>query len=474
MSKQLGWIILALITVFPGTSFADSLSVAFGEVDLTPELKAERPVFLAGYGYNRRASGVHDPIMGRALLLDDGHKRIAIVGVDLIGLAFPDVQRIRDNLPDVDFTIVASTHSHEGPDVIGIWGPNPLSRGVDDSYVSLVVDRVSELVASLEKQLKPVTAKFGTVDDTSLLRDSRLPEVYDPTLRVLRFQAVDSGADVGLLVQWNSHPEAMGSRNTLLTGDFPATTVSELKKKYDCPVVYISGAVGGLLAPSRGQFHDKQGNELKEGDFAYCEAYGRAVAHLAAAAIDTAAPITATPFAVSAKPIAIAVENPLYKLARKLNVVRRPGFALTGDFETFGKQVSREFRPEDAGLKSEVSVVALGELRIACIPGELYPELVYGEFQKPAEPNADYPDAELEPTVASILADKKWMLFGLANDEIGYIIPKRQWDSQSPYAYGRDDRQYGEINSCGVEVAPIVMEALRRRVAELDAVVAPD
>ncbi|PQO45065.1 hypothetical protein [Blastopirellula marina] len=468
MSKLFLTTMLTLAAFFPVAVQAAPLKVAFGEVDLTPEIQAGHPVYLAGYGYNRRASGVHDPIMGRAVLLDDGEKRVAIVGVDLIGLQLPDVQRVRDNLPGVDFTIIASSHSHEGPDVIGIWGPNPLARGVNDDYVTLVVDRVSELVAGLEKKLTPATVSFGTAEDKTLLRDSRLPEVYDPTLRALRFQSPESGADLGMLVQWNSHPEAMGPKNKLLTGDFPATTVAELEKKYQCPVVYVSGALGGLLAPSRGQFHDAQGNELKEGDFAYCEAYGRAVAQLAENAIDTATPIHATPFRIAAKPISIPVENPLYRLARKLNVVKRPAYELTGDFESFGQQATRDYQPEEAGVKSEVSAVALGDLRIACIPGELYPELVYGEYQTPIEPNVDYPDAAREPSAASLMGEKKWMLFGLANDEVGYIIPKSQWDSKPPYAYGRDDRQYGEINSCGAQVAPIVMEALRRRVAELD------
>ena len=57
-------------------------------------------------------------------------------------------------------------------------------------------------------------------------------------------------------------------------------------------------------------------------------------------------------------------------------------------------------------------------------------------------------------------------LLGLANDEIGYIIPNRQWDSRPPYAYGRASAQYGEINSCGPEAAPIVMQALANRVRD--------
>ena len=61
---------------------------------------------------------------------------------------------------------------------------------------------------------------------------------------------------------------------------------------------------------------------------------------------------------------------------------------------------------------------------------------------------------------SELIPDARWLLLGLANDEIGYIIPRRQWDQAAPYAYGRSQPQYGEVNSCGPEVAPLVMQAL--------------
>ena len=46
-----------------------------------------------------------------------------------------------------------------------------------------------------------------------------------------------------------------------------------------------------------------------------------------------------------------------------------------------------------------------------------------------------------------------------SNDEIGYILPRSQWDAETPFAYGREDSQYGEINSVGPRAAPILAEA---------------
>jgi hypothetical protein len=441
---------------------AEPLLAGFAEVDITPAIVKGKPVFLAGYGMNRRATGVHDPIMARTVVLASGGQRVALVSVDLIGLQYPAVKEIRSRLPDFHYVLVSSTHNHEGPDVIGIWGRGPFHRGVDDAYVERVVEQVVAAIKTAAGSLAPVTAAFGTAEDETLLNDSRLPVVKDGVLRVVRLNKAGTTTPAMLLVQWNCHPEALGSKNTLLTADFPHATVAALKKQYGCEVLYLTGAVGGLLAPPRGgAVKDSAGNELHEGDFEYARIYGEQVASLAGKAIDAAEPLELSPFTVATKTIAVPVENPLYRVARAVGVLKRPATVWTGNFQKFGDPMTLETKSLPSAVESEVACLRLGELHVACIPGEVYPELVYGKFQDPVDSAADFPDAPLEPTVAGLLPGKKWMLLGLANDELGYIIPKRQWDKVAPYCYGRESGQYGEINSCGADVAPILMSALK-------------
>ncbi|MFT3880153.1 MAG: hypothetical protein QM703_10895 [Gemmatales bacterium] len=115
-------------------------------------------------------------------------------------------------------------------------------------------------------------------------------------------------------------------------------------------------------------------------------------------------------------------------------------------------------------MDSEVSLLTLGEVQVACIPGEIYPETVLGGTPNPAVAGADYPDAPIEPVIYQVMKGKHKMLFGLANDEIGYIVPKRQWDVKAPFCYGRTKAQYGEVNSCGPETAPIICETFKNLV----------
>lgn len=103
----------------------------------------------------------------------------------------------------------------------------------------------------------------------------------------------------------------------------------------------------------------------------------------------------------------------------------------------------------------------LGALEVAVIPGEIYPEIVLGKVQTPADPGADFPDAPAEPAIYEQLKGKHLMLIGLANDELGYFIPKRQWDEKAPFCYRLKKAQYGEINSVGPEAAGIVCNTFK-------------
>jgi hypothetical protein len=447
----------------PARCRAHDLEAGFANADITPQLHAQRPVWLAGYGHNRAARGVHDPLYARALVLRSRGEKVAVACVDLIGLQRAEVLRIRRALADYAYVLVSSTHNHAGPDCIGLWGDNPFSSGVDPAYLQRVVEQVVAAIRQAEQRLVPVAARYGTAEDEALLGDSRLPKVYDGVLRTVRFVHRSNQRTAGLLVQWNCHPEALGPRNTLITADFVATTVERLQRHFDAPVVYVSGAVGGLMAPPEGRFHAADGRLLREGEFAFAEAYGEAVAQLAQRAMADDQPVQLTPWSIASRDIAVPLQNGVYQLARALGVLQRGGCLWTGDPDVTKPEVPHVADATKMAVVTEVAYLRLGQLHVACLPGELYPELVYGRFQEPADPAADFPHAPPEPCVARLLPDPNRMLIvGLANDEIGYLIPKRQWDVEPPFCYGRQRAQYGEINSVGPDAAGIVLHALGR------------
>jgi hypothetical protein len=360
--------------------------------------------------------------------------------------------------------------------VVGIWGPTPFKSGVDPAYIETIISKTVETIQNADKARGPVTATYGTAVDGRLMRDSREPYLKDDVIRVVKFDNVskadaDKGGDKKprfLLVNWTCHPEALASENTEITADFPYYTVRDLEKKYGCPVLYISGAVGGLMAPPRGIYQKADGSPLDDGNFEYCERLGGDVAKLAIKAIEAGQAVKLAPIRLAAKPISVPLENKLYRAAQLMGVLKREGLLWTGNPDEMG----RKYTPADikqnllpAGI-TEVGYLGLGEVHVAAIPGEIYPELVYGKVQDPVDPGADFPDAAVEPAVLETLPGKNMILAGLANDELGYIVPKRQWDEKPPFCYGRTGDQYGEGNSCGPDMAKYLLEALKARVQE--------
>ena len=94
----------------------------------------------------------------------------------------------------------------------------------------------------------------------------------------------------------------------------------------------------------------------------------------------------------------------------------------------------------------------------------MYPELSFGGTVR--YPEADFPDAPIEPAVKKMLTAPYRMVFGITNDEIGYILPKAEWDEKPPYLNGATKRWYGEVNAVGPEAAPIIAGAVEKLVGE--------
>ncbi len=449
--------VLSLLLFAPAASA--QLTAGFADVDVTPALDGKTPVHIAGFGTGRRATKVHDPLMARAVVLSDGKQKIALVCADVVGLFNDFAQGVRADLTGFAFVCVSSTHNHEGPDTMGLWGSSPFNSGVDAAYMKLLRANVVKAVKLADGRAKPATAAIAVVPLPHLMVDNREPYLKHEDLVAIRFE--NEGKPLGVLVQWNNHPETMDSKNTEITADFVGFAVNELAKRQGCPVAYFSGTVGGLMTTLKVPIKNAAGELLKDGTWEKTQLLGEQVAAGADKGLKAAKPVTLTPFDIRTRAVHIPCHNDLYKLAWSAGVLKRTFYVWEND-PTPAKPVEAKDLTRQGALKTEVSYLKLGDVDVAVIPGEIYPELVLGKVQDPADPNADFPDAPIEPSIYGQLKAPYKMLIGLANDEIGYIIPKRQWDKNPPYCYGRKDKQYGEINSVGPETAPIICGAFRK------------
>jgi hypothetical protein len=393
-------------------------------------------------------------------VLGDGKLTIAMVSLDLVGLSYSNTLAVRTRLPDVNYVLVSCTHNHEGPDTIGLWGPSPFKSGVDRDYIKRVEDSAVLAVQEAKKKMCPASAQIGMATDASLLHDSREPFVKHDEIVAIRFTGEGSSASLGLLVQWNCHPETLADKNTLLSADYVATTVSSLQQKYHCPVIYFTGTVGGLMTSLNMTVKDDDGKDLPGGSVEKTQQYGRLIGRLAEKALAASKPVSLAPLAFLTSEVYAPLDNPQFQLARQLGLLPRDSFIWSGNWRK-GDPVATGTKATRQALKTEVGWLRLGQLEVALIPGEIYPELVLDKVQDPVDPGADFPNAPVEPAIYKQIASPYHMMIGLANDEIGYIIPKRQWDEKPPFCYGRKKAQYGEQNSLGPDTAAVICEAFK-------------
>jgi hypothetical protein len=230
----------------------------------------------------------------------------------------------------------------------------------------------------------------------------------------------------------------------------------------------LTGTVGGLMTTLHVEVKDDQGKALADGTFEKTERYGLLLGKLADKALSNAKPVALTPFETRTKSFFMPIDNTLYVFGFNIGVLKRDAFVWNGDPlradpvpAAILQKKGKDDKKTRMCIKSEVGWIRLGDLEVATIPGEIYPELVLSKVQDPPDKAADFPDAPIEPGIYAQLKSKHKMIVGLANDEIGYILPKRQWDEKAPFCYGRKKLQYGEENSLGPETGPILCEIFR-------------
>ena len=58
--------------------------------------------------------------------------------MDVVGLFNAVAESVRKQLDGFAYVCVSSTHNHEGPDTLGLWGTSPFVSGVDKAYLKVV------------------------------------------------------------------------------------------------------------------------------------------------------------------------------------------------------------------------------------------------------------------------------------------------------------------------------------------------
>lgn len=430
-------------------------TVGFDNSILTPDDVTADTYYLAGYFSDNPATGVLDDMFARAVYLDDntGRGGVVLCAVDCIGLSRADINEIRKiviesgKTPGVKSINIAATHSHSAVDTQGLWGKDFYLTGRNSAFMESLRQKTASAIISAYNARQEGALYIGTHETENMQLDIRTPIDYSKTLTRIRFAPSDGSKDT-YLVNYACHPELLGKLTKQVSADFPAYMGQEIERQTGgANFIFFNGAIGGMISSSNiMEVYENRDYDCVK----YTMDFGKEIGEIVMG-IDNETVVRPL-INIKSQGITVPCDNFMLILARFLGVLNN--------------DTLRESPRTSASIFSEVSYLELGirQAGLFLIPGELYPELVTGNFL-PAEDSA-LGFAASYKVLSQMSNCEHQFVMGLCNDELGYIIPDNDYMLHEwlPFlnipkdAFGR--QHYEETNSTGPATARVILEAM--------------
>ena len=193
-----------------------------------------------------------DSVYARAIVLDNGVLRVAIVSLDLLIVHPTITAQLEKELPRIGFildrTYLAATHSHNS---LGGWGKRLAGQLFAGQYDQRIADHIVQCVISAidqaQHQLRPAQVGFTQLPVPELVQNRLAGNqgTTDPFVRMLKFRK--STGETALLFTYTAHPTILEMGRLQLSRDYPGVLVDALEKKDSVSVdfaMFMAGAVG--------------------------------------------------------------------------------------------------------------------------------------------------------------------------------------------------------------------------------------
>ncbi|HBL40399.1 MAG TPA: hypothetical protein DDY98_02055 [Ruminococcaceae bacterium] len=380
------------------------------------------------------ATNVYDDQRVRTVAMSDGRGITVFASLDAFGLANSEVQKIRGMLAsyakanNIKSINISTLHQHSCVDTYGMNGDllnafflggirnllglkNP--SGQNEAFMNNLYTKVQESVKEAVSNMKQGKLYYGNIDISEYIRDKRDPQVIDGNMNRLRFVPNGGGREIWLINQ-AIHCVGLGAAGRNVTGDYPYYMEKYINEKGNADFILIQ--VAELAISSQYEPIDKlpvdQNLVAIGGDgYARLALFGEALGKKACAIQDSEELTPSIDYASQA--FTVNTENNILLLAAKCglltNTIVRAGI---GKYK----------------VVSEVGFVQFGN-RIAVViaPGELAAEIAYGGAMRASE---SWTGTSWNfPSFKDTMKDKKVLVFGLTNDQIGYMLTDNSWHS---------------------------------------------
>lgn len=378
--------------------------------------------YLAGYGRDRKSTGVLDNLFAKAVVIRDDKTRIGLLTLDSIGLTRPDIERVRarvaETLPGFlpEHLVVSSTHTHSGPDVVGLWGESLWRSGRDEAYMQALTEQLVKALALADKNAVPVTSRVGSaLVPLPWVTNRSEPGLLDSTMAVLQF--LDStGTSVATLTNYACHPTVLGGDNTRVSSDYVGEFYQVMGRALPGEHLFLQGAIGGWVQPLA------EPAAPSEATFAALEAYGLELAREALGVLQAAQSNPRSRLRMKSQTFTIDLENWGFRLLIWLGVLER---------ESWG-----------VAMRTVTSWLQIGDAQFVTHPGETSPAYSLASRELLQSPHS--------------------FVLGLSQDALGYILKPGYFADDVSYPHA----EYLQSVSVGPEAGPALMQALGELVAE--------
>lgn len=239
---------------------AAEFRAASSKADITPADSVDL------WGYSDRtgpATGTHDPLYAKVLVLDDGTTRLALVTLDLgrtFGMDSMNVVRDRvQKSSKIDHVSFSASHTHSGPVIDETY-----AEGKRPKWETAALDKISAAIETAAAKLAP--ASIGTGEGAVLIGHNRrlmqpggqikmlwrnatkmTTHPVDPTVGVIRIDD-SKGTPIAIIVNHACHPVVYGPDNLQYSADFPGAMAAVVEGALgkDCVCLFMQGAPGDI------------------------------------------------------------------------------------------------------------------------------------------------------------------------------------------------------------------------------------
>jgi len=263
-------ILLAVVLLLSSRAEARHFKVGFAKQDVTPT----KATPMWGYGARHAAlsTGIRDPLYAKAVIIDVGTEKLAIVGLDL-GRSPTDamMDRIRKAIKTtsgVELIMISGSHTHHGP-VIELLDEPGKGQGVFDDAVAYSTELEAKIIQAITAAAANVQdAKIGWGTKPVAMnrnRHSKIePKPVDTELGVIRMDDLN-GKPIAIVVNYAAHPTMLDAADLRFSAEWPGAMMNAVEQQLGTNCVFMQGASGDLSVMT---------NEQTRG----IEAFGKAMA----------------------------------------------------------------------------------------------------------------------------------------------------------------------------------------------------